>query len=242
MNGQLKVGIIGEQNPRSRSHLATDDAIRHAGRFLSTRLEINWIATPLLEESVEDVLSGYDGLLCAPGTYKSMKGALNGIRFARESDWPLIGTCGGFQAVVLEYATNVLGISDAEHAEYNPEAPRLVVTPLSCSLAGQVLIVRLIPGSNAYSIYGGPEIVEEYNCNFGLNPEYAKAIDDAGLRVVGVDKDGEARVLELTNHRFFMATLYVPQYLSTLDRPHPLIKSYLEAAQQFKESKHVVAD
>lgn len=77
-------------------------------------------------------------MLISPGSpYVSTAGSIAGIQWARENDVPLLGTCGGFQHVVIEFARNVLGIRDAEHAETSPDASELVVVPLACSLVGQ---------------------------------------------------------------------------------------------------------
>jgi CTP synthase (UTP-ammonia lyase) len=143
-----------------------------------------------------------------------------------------LGTCGGFQHVVIEYARNVLGFADAQHAEYDPYASDLFITELACSLAGQEMAVKLSDDSRAAQSYGRTEAREQYYCNFGINPEHQRLLDDGGLRVVGVDGDGEARVLELPDHRFFIATLFVPQLRSSPESPHPLVTAYLRAAMQ----------
>ena len=88
----------------------------------------------------------------------------------------------------------------------------------------------LTPGSTAAGLYGEEKVEEEYYCNFGLNPDYQQSLHDGGLRVTGVDADGEARVLELPGHPFDLATLYVPQVRSSAARPHPLVTALLRAA------------
>lgn len=150
---------------------------------------------------------------------------------ARRAGTPLLGTCGGFQHIVIEYARNVLGLTDADHAESNPYASRLVVTPLTCSLAGQRLDVDVRPGSVAFQLTG-PRLTENYYCNFGLNPEYQDALDRAGLRIAATSADGEVRIMELPGHPFFMGTLFVPQASSTPEQPHPLVTGFLKAALQ----------
>ena len=101
------------------------------------------------------------------------------------------------------------------------------------------MAIRLKPGSRAASFYGATEIVESYYCNFGLNPEYREPLESAGLVITGWDETefspsadpgtAEARVLELPDHPFFLATLYVPQTASTPERPHPLIAAFCES-------------
>jgi CTP synthase (UTP-ammonia lyase) len=132
--------------------------------------------------------------------------------------------------MIIEYARNVLGFEDAQHAEYDPYGSRLFVSELACSLVGRTMPVSLDPGSGAAALYGTTRVQEQYYCNFGLNPEHQRTLDEGGLRVVGFDDDGEARVLELPEHPFYLATLFVPQTRSTPEQPHPLVTGFLQAA------------
>lgn len=231
MPPEVSVGVIGEFNLDFPPHIATNAALEHAAAALGVEVEVRWLDTAGLQDLPSDELAGHDALWCAPGSpYRSMEGALRAIRLAREADWPFIGTCGGFQHVVIEYARNVLGFQDAQHAEYDPYASELFISELSCSLVGEVMSVRLLPGSRAADLYGQGEVSEQYYCNFGLNPVHQERLDQGGLRVVGIDRDGEARVLELPDRRFYLATLFVPQLSSRPDSPHPLISAYLRTA------------
>ena len=163
---------------------------------------------------------------------------MTAIRLARENDWPFIGTCGGFQHVVIEYARNVLGFADAQHAEYDPYASNLFVSQLNCSLVGQKMHVYIESDSKVHSSYETKETEEQYYCNFGLNPEHQSRLHEGGLRVIGIDQDGEARILELPTHNFYVATLFVPQLSSSKQQPHPLVVAYLKATQAFNARKH----
>lgn len=238
MERRISVGVIGDFDPEFPPHPATNSALLHSAAALGAAVDVRWHATDsLVDSDLADVLAD-DALWCAPGSpYKSLDGALRAIRFAREADVPLLGTCGGFQHVVLEYARDVLGFADAQHAEYDPYASDLFITELSCSLAGQEMAVELSADSRAARFYERTETCEQYYCNFGLNPEHQRLLHDGGLRVVGVDGDGEARVLELPDRRFFIATLFVPQLGSSPESPHPLITAYLRAAMQPAEPR-----
>ncbi len=94
MNRPLRIGIIGDFDPSYSSHVATSEALRHAARAVSRGVDWSWLPTQSLDnESSGAVLEQFDALWCAPGSpYKSMKGALRAIRFAREHDWPFVGT------------------------------------------------------------------------------------------------------------------------------------------------------
>jgi CTP synthase (UTP-ammonia lyase) len=236
--GNIRIGIIGDYQPTSDTHRATEAALHHAADHLAICLGIDWLSTASLDPLPAALMEAYDGLWCAPGSpYRSMNGALNAIRWARQNDRPLLGTCAGFQHIVVEYARTVLGIDDAQHAEYGDTAAPLVITPLSCSLQGQTLEIHLEPDSRAGRIYGWPQVQEQFRCTYGLNRAYQERLHEAGLRVVGVDQAGDARIVELPEHRFFLGTLFVPQLNSTVEQPHPLIVAYVEEARRVASDK-----
>jgi CTP synthase (UTP-ammonia lyase) len=132
----------------------------------------------------------------------------------------------------------VLAIEDAEHEETAPEAPRLVISKLTCSLVGITQPLTILPGTLAHRAYGVGAATEQFACNYGLNPAYHEHIGQGGLQVAGRDAAGEVRIIELTAHRFFLATLFLPQLSSSPARPHPLIVAYLQATQHFQGCQH----
>lgn len=132
----VRIAVIGDYQPGVETHTAVADAVKHAAEAVQARAAVEWIATPDAERLTHAELRDVDGFWIAPGSpYRSMLGALRVIRFAREEDRPLLGTCGGFQHVILEHARDVLGLADAAHAEYDPYASRLFISALTCSLA-----------------------------------------------------------------------------------------------------------
>lgn len=221
------IGIVGDRDPAYRVHRATEDALAHAPGAIA----FEWVPTDQIAADPHAQLSGFAGLLIAPGSpYRSMEGALAAIRYGRERGVPLLGTCGGFQHLVVEYVRNVLGITDADHEETNPSAPSLAVTALACSLAGEDHPVNLAPGTRAAAVYDAARVVEPFFCSFGLNPDFRSLLERHGLVVSGVDDDQEVRVLELPDHPFFIGTLYVPQARSSPAQPHPLVSAFVAAA------------
>lgn len=223
------IGIVGDRDPDLHVHRFTEAALAH----VEGPLPFEWIPTETIGPAPAESLSRYAALLVSPGSpYRSTEGALAAIRHARERQVPLLGTCGGFQHVVLEFVRDVLGVADAEHEETSPDAPRKAVTALSCSLAGQDHPVRLVPGSRIARLYGALESVEPFFCRFGINPEYRPALEANGLAVTAFDARGEPRVLELAGHPFFLATLYVPQARSRPGAPHPLVEALVAAARR----------
>ncbi|MBB2910173.1 CTP synthase (UTP-ammonia lyase) [Streptosporangium becharense] len=230
MHRPLTVAVIGDSDETSASYLTTNDALRHSAGHLGVEVDIRWLPTPPLETDLSAVRSA-DALWCAPGSpYRSLSGALRAMRHGREHGIPTLGTCGGYQHIVIEYARNVLGFTDAQHAEYDPYASRLFVSRLACSLVGKTMPVMLVPGSTAAALYGEEKVEEEYYCNFGLNPDHQRTLHDGGLRVIGTDADGEARILQVPGHPFYLATLFLPQARSSSAGPHPLITGFLRAA------------
>jgi CTP synthase (UTP-ammonia lyase) len=224
----LDVGVIGDFNPNYENHLATNAALSHSAKQLEVEVRVEWLST---REMDTYELERFNAFICAPGSpYNSFEGALKGIRFAREKNVPFIGTCGGFQYAIIEYARDVMGVRDAEHAEVNSSSCNLFVTPLTCSLVGKTEKVNIIPGSRAFSVYGTSSTMERFHCNYGLNPLRRDEITAAGLCVCAYDSLGEVRIVELPKARFYFGTLFVPQATSTQINPHPMISGLLRAA------------
>lgn len=126
----------------------------------------------------------------------------------------------------------MLGLENAAHGESASAGTAPVVDRLACSLAGQSHAVWIAAGTRAYRAYGVERAVEPFRCSYGLNPAYRAALEGGPLRVSGTDENGAVRIVELPAHRFFLATLYVPQFRSSAEAPHPLIAAYLEAARE----------
>lgn len=134
--------LLGEYTPTFQPHISTSAAIQHSCSLLSIEVEAVWVSTETISDSLFEV---YSGIWVAPGSpYKNMDKTLWAIRYAREHGIPCLGTCGGFQHIIIEYARNVLGFKDAQHAEYNPCASDLFISKLDCSLAGREMTLNLV--------------------------------------------------------------------------------------------------
>ncbi len=230
MTKTIRIGLIGDFNPDVKAHIAIPQAVALAANALACDAETSWLATPLLEHNSGQLLSTYDALWCVPASpYASMDGALSAIRFAREQGIPFLGTCGGCQHAIIEYARNVLGLVEADHAETNPSAALPLIASLACSLVEVQDTIHLKSGSHIATIYARSEIVEGYHCNYGLNPHYQSLLEQGGMLITGVDVSGEARVIEIAQHPFFVATLFQPERSAFTGVAHPLIMAYLQA-------------
>ena len=221
------IALLGEYIPTFAPHASTNAAIEHSRNRLGVDITATWVSTGDIDQKL---FAHYAGVWVAPGSpYKSMEKTLWAIRYARENKIPCFGTCGGFQHMVIEYARNVLGVKDAQHAEYDPNASRLFISQLACSLAGREMQLKFVPGSQVAAIYGGLSAKEHYYCNFGVNPEYIHELTHGPLKISGTDAEGEIHVMEHTGHPFFVGTLFVPQTRSTPEGPHPLVTAFLDA-------------
>ena len=132
MKTTTRIALVGDYRPEALAHQAIPKALALAGASLNCECEGSWVATDQIESDPLDRLSIFQGIWCVPATpYRSMSGALNAIRIARELPRPFLGTCGGFQHVVIEYARHVLGMTEADHAESNPAAHLAIISPLA---------------------------------------------------------------------------------------------------------------
>jgi CTP synthase (UTP-ammonia lyase) len=132
----------------------------------------------------------------------------------------------------------VLGIENAEHEETTPRAPTLLVSKLASSLVGKTQKIKIQPGSLLHRAYGRDEVTEQFACNYGLNPQFRDRFEKGRLKITGVDLDGEARVVEIFDHPFYLATLFLPQISSQPASPHPLIIAYLQAARSIQSREN----
>ncbi len=130
-----------------------------------------------------------------------------------------------------------MGIHNAEHEETAPSAQTLLITKLTRSLVGKTQTIRITLGSCAYQAYRQQEVIEQFHCSYGLNPRFHDVVGNGPFKITGVDVGGGARIVELSDHPFYVATLFLPQSSSRPDKPHPLIVAYLRAAIASKASR-----
>ncbi len=222
------IGLVGDRRDTVVAHRAIPVALESAAAALDIPVTWRWIPTEAAG-SVER-FAGLAGVWCVPGgPYRSMAGALFAIRHAREQGLPFLGSCAGFQHTVVEYARNVLGWPDADHAEVAADAARAVITPLSCGLLEGVAAIRLVPGTRIAAAYGVGSTAEEYLCSYGLNPEFRAALTAGPLREAATDDLGDLRAVELDDHPFFVATLFQPERAALKGEQVPLARAFVTA-------------
>jgi CTP synthase (UTP-ammonia lyase) len=232
-----RLALIGDYDPQKVAHAAIPRALALAGADTGVAVEGEWIATDRVGDPAV-TLAPFAGLWLVPGSpYRDMGGALAAVRHARAHDLPFLGTCGGFQHALIEFARDVAGIAAADHAEtasshchlsgYKLAGPDLVITALDCSLVEKSGPITFTPGSRLHGIFGGAPAPEGYHCNYGVNTAYRARLEAAGLRFTGFDPAGDIRAMELPAHRFFVGTLFQPERSARQNRPHPLIAAFL---------------
>jgi len=226
---RLSLALVGERDPRIIAHRAIEAALPLVARSLGVAIDSRWLPTNTITDAT--VLQGVHGVWCVPGSpYASVDGALLAIRHARTRGLPFLGTCGGFQHAVVEWARHVLGWADAEHAEIAPDAVRPVITLLACALVETRETVRLVAGTQLAHAYGGAQANEGYHCRYGLNPAFRAALLDGPLVATAFDATGEVRAIEHADHPFFVATLFQPERAALRDEVPPLVLAFARAA------------
>lgn len=224
----LTIGIIGDFNASITAHRANPLAVELAASACKASVQARWLPTDGIRSSTD--LHSFDGLWCVPGSpYRSMDGALLAIRYAREMRIPFLGTCGGFQHAVIEYARNVLGWTDADHAETAPDAACAVISLLACALVEVNDRIKLQSGSRIAQAYGCNEITEGYHCRYGLNESFRRALTGGSLHEVAHDEQREVRAVELEDHPFFVATLFQPERAALAGTTPPLVRAFIQS-------------
>lgn len=228
MKESVTVGLIGDHNESVTAHRAIPLALKRAGESAGIAIAFEWVPTEEIDSIAR--VDGYDGLWCIPGSpYRNMDGALLAIRHVRQSGIPFLGTCGGFQHAVVEYARNVLGWANAGHAEVDADSPHMVIAPLECALVEATGPVRLLVGSHIAAAYGREETIEGYHCRFGLNPRFQEELVRGPLRATATDHAGDIRAIELDGHPFFVATLFQPERAALNGEDTPIVNAFVRA-------------
>jgi CTP synthase (UTP-ammonia lyase) len=225
---KLTIALIGDYNPSVKAHQAIPRALALASEG-DIDCHCEWVHTSTLMGDLSDRLADYDGVWCVPASpYANTLGALNAIRLARQTGRAFLGTCGGFQHAIMEYAEAVWGVA-AAHAETDADAIDPVIAPLTCSLVEQSGELYFEPRSRLASIYGVGSTSEEYHCRYGLNPRYAERLTSGPLRIAARDGADDVRAIELDGHPFFIGTLFQPERSAFSGRKHPLIRAFVVA-------------
>jgi CTP synthase (UTP-ammonia lyase) len=229
-----RIALVGDRSANVRAHARIPALIDALLQRDGIALDAYWIATA---DAASCDLGRFDAIWLVPGSpYESAAGAIAAVRTAREQGLPFLGTCGGFQHALLEFARDVCGLPAVENAEVTPEADEHLIVRLECSLKGHEEAVMIVPGTRAAKISGPGRRTERYHCDYGLNSTYLERLSQGGLSFSGFDDDGQVRIAELPGHPFFVATLFQPELHGDGSQPHPIIVAMAQAA-----AKHATA-
>jgi CTP synthase (UTP-ammonia lyase) len=230
------IALVGDYSPDVIAHRAIPIALDFARKETAAPVEWTWVHTREIRNATRDLSHSAAVWLVPASPYENMDGALAAIRFARETKRPFLGTCGGFQHALIEFARDVAGLLEADHAETNSAGDTLVIAPLACSLVGKTGDVHFAPGSRLGKIYGRDTAHEGYHCNYGLNPAHRRTLESAGLMFTAFDERGEIRGAELPSsaHPFFIGTLFQPERAALGGATPPLVRAFVAAATNAK--------
>jgi CTP synthase len=244
----VTIGIVGKYVEYEDSYKSLKEALVHGALAHNLKLQLNWIEAEGLEgadeKSVESQLEGYDGIL-VPGGFgkRGFEGMLIAIRYARERQVPYFGICFGMQAACVEFARNVVGLSDANSSECDPATPHRVIYKLRElrgveELGGTMRLgawtCKIEPNTLASRIYGTLEISERHRHRYEFNREYEEPMTAAGLRISGSTPDGTyVEMIELPDHPHFIGCQFHPEFKSKPLEPHPLFRSFIGAAYAY---------
>ena len=230
---RIRIALVGDFDEKVYTHAALNASIEHVRPRLSFDLQVAWVPTENLPQPSSALESNFQGIWIAPGSpYKNDVGVYAVIQAARECNIPIIGNCGGFQYMLIEYARNVLNIRDAGHEESDPGVNN-IISKLSCSLKGQQERVH-IPDKTSwlYNVLMTDSIVGKYYCSYGVNPMYQEKLNQFPMVFTAFSPTGEIRAFELRNHQFFKGTLFQPSLDSSRENPNPLLESFLNVCGQ----------
>ncbi|MEU4195051.1 hypothetical protein AB0E69_24335 [Kribbella sp. NPDC026611] len=221
------IALVGDRSPHVRSHNRVPGLLERMRERDQLDLDVYWVAT----NEVDDALKSFDGIWVLPGSpYRSESGAIAAIQTAREHQIPFLGTCGGFQHAMLEFARNKAGALQVQHGETTPDADDLLIVPLACSLDGHEGAINVVPDTRAAQLLGAERSMERYHCSYGLDSSRLELLTEHGMVFSGYDDDNDARIAELPDHPFYLASLFQPELSGDGTRPHPFVQAFARAA------------
>jgi len=225
-----RVALVGDRSGSVQAHAKIPVLIDAVAGPAGPAIEVYWLRSTAIGGPGD--VAGFDGVWVIPGgPYQNTDGVLAAIRAARTGRIPLLGSCSGFQHMMLEFARDVCGLTAAENTEQNPDAAQPLIVPLECSLLGEESGVVITPGTVAAAAMGPGATTERYFCRYGLNADYLGILQNHGLVFSGRDASSEVRVAELPDHPFYVASLFQPELSSDPTWVHPLIAAFADAVR-----------
>ena len=226
----MRIGLIGDYSQSVTAHKAIPIALELEAKEQGQQISYEWIGTASLSDP--EMLEEFDAAWAVPASpYASFDNALSAIRYLREHEKSFLGTCGGYQHALVEFARNVLGFEQAGISEIDPECPMPLVSSLVCALIEATDPVVPEPNGLVDQLCGSEQLHETYRCSFGINPDYVHIFDNTDFRVTARDPNGAVRAMALVNHPFFLGTAFQPERSALQGKRHPIVSGFVAAIQ-----------
>lgn len=254
-NGEVTIAMVGKYVDLTESYKSLTEALHHSGFANDCKVRIAYVDSEAIEkDGVEKVIYGAlqgsspDAILI-PGGFgvRGSEGKIQAARFAREKKIPYFGICLGLQIATIEFARHVAGISDATSEEFAPDSKNLVIHIMESqkkverkggSMRLGAYPCRLTDRSLSRKIYGKAEISERHRHRFEVNNMFRDTLTKHGLSLSGISPDNElVEMVEIPDHPWFIGVQFHPEFKSTPRNPHPLFKSFIEAAIAQRDKK-----
>lgn len=249
---EITIGLIGKYVELQDSYKSILEAFIHAGAANEVKVKIESVHSEYINSDNVDVKLGHlDGVLVAPGFgERGIEGKIDAVRYVRENNIPFLGICLGMQMAVIEFARNVLGITDADSTEMSPNTENPVIdlmeeqktiTDKGGTMRLGAWACDLKRGSKVWDIYKSESIKERHRHRYEFNSDYKEKMEEAGMLATGLNPDtGLVEIVEIPLHSWFVGVQYHPEYKSTVANPHPLFVAFVKAAlNQNKKSRGV---
>lgn len=245
----VDIGLVGKYVQLHDAYLSVAEALRHAGYTHNSHINIHWIdSETITKETVNDILADLDGII-VPGGFGSrgIEGMILAAQYARENFIPYFGICLGMQIAVIEYARNVVGISDAHSGEFDELCKNKVIDFMpgqsddidkggTLRLGAYPCCIQ--PNTTMEKCYKSTEISERHRHRYEFNNEYREALTSAGLTLSGLSPDGRlVETVELSDRPFYVGVQFHPEFKSRPNKPHPLFEGFVGASLESRRSK-----
>lgn len=247
---QVKVALVGKYVSLHDAYISVVEALKHGGVANSSSVDIKWVDSELISSyNVDEVLSDVDGII-VPGGFgdRGIEGMICAIQYAREHQIPYLGLCLGMQLTIVEFARNVLGLSDAHSSEFSETTSNPVihimpdqdgVTDLGGTLRLGAYPCILNEESKAYHLYGSKTIQERHRHRYEVNNAYRQPLTENGMLLSGCSPDGRiVEMIEIPSHPWFIGTQAHPEFKSRPNKPHPLFTGFICASLEHQKKRN----
>ncbi len=252
---EMKIAFVGKYLDLKESYKSLTEALIHAGAHLDSRVNIKWVDSEKIEEDgAQKFLNDCDGVLVAGGFgERGVEGKIQAIQYAREEKIPFLGICLGMQLAMVEFARNILGLSDANSVEFdeNTSDPliylidefidasgskqvRTKTSPMGGTMRLGEYECETKEGSNLRAAYDAPMIFERHRHRYEANPKYREALEASGMDITG-ESHGLIEAVEVVDHPWFLGVQFHPEFTSRLQNVNPSILAFVDASLKHKK-------